>query len=267
MNARTGKSVGSLLLVTVAALYFIPLLCWTVSIGLTSESKSLPSGLPLAILLYRTTLISGIGAFLSVLIAFPMTLVWRFSNQALQRTLVSLMVIPLIMGLLARNYSWIGMLSSSALIPSMGWIVLGGPEIIYTLSSVCLVMTCVFVPISFFMLIQGVSSVSHDHVDAARALGVPDWKIVFVVFFPLTRRAAVLAFGFVFAMAAGFFITPRMIGGGRYDFVSNAILMYVNLGLFGNASTVGLVFLAFMLVPTVLIIYGAIRLRVRVMGR
>jgi len=266
MFARVLPRVGSLALpVLIAILYLLPLSYWTLSSTL-SEPVSLPSGLPFASLMLRTSLVSAISASLAVLSAFPLALHWRLSGYRMRRAFVFLMVTPLIMGLLARNYSWIGMLSSQTWLSSMGWISLGGASILYTLASVCLVMTCVFVPVAFFMMIQGICSVSLEHIDAARALGVPDWKIIFVVILPLTRRAALLAFAFIFAMASGFFITPRMIGGGKYDFISNAILLYVNLGSFGDASSVALTFFAIMLLPIAVIVCYAVRLRHLVMG-
>ena len=160
------------------------------------------------------------------------------------------------------------MLCGSGTITSMGWALINGQQFLYTQLSVYVVMTCIFIPIAFFILIQGTSFVfSKYHVDAARTLGVPYWKILFVVILPLTLRAAVLAFGLNLAMSVGCFITPRMIGGGKSDFISNAILISVNQGHFGQASMLALRFLFVMAIPVAIIAFSALRRRLMITGR
>jgi putative spermidine/putrescine transport system permease protein len=257
---------SSVLLAVIGVFYWLPLMWWLVKYLLTDPTP-LPQDLPLWALIERTLLISTVSAALSVIAAYPLMLVWRLSGSNVKQIAVTLMVIPMVMGLLARNYSWLGMLASNKVLPSMGWSLIGGKEMMYTSLSVYIVMTCVFIPISFFILIQGASYVSGAHVDAAKTLGVPDWKIVMVIVIPLTFRAAALAFGVTLAMSVGFFITPRMIGGGNIDFVSNAILAYLNYGHFGLASRLALDFLGVMLIPVTVIMVYAFRRRLLVTGR
>lgn len=251
---------------TIVIFYGVPLLWWLFRYAL-SDATVLPKDLPLRALISRTLMVSSVAGVCALFAAYPLVLIWRLSPPFIKQVINFLMVIPMIMGLLARNYSWIGMLSADRALPSMGWSQVGGQQFLYTTLSVYVVMSCIFVPIAFFILIQGASSVSNDHLDAARTLGVPDWKIVLVVVLPLTLRAATLAFGLILAMSVGFFITPRMIGGGKSDFVSNAVLTYVNYGRFGVASALALAFLAVMAFPIVLITLYAFRRRLLTTGR
>lgn len=177
-----------------------------------------------------------------------------------------MMVLPLLMGLLARNYSWIGLLSNPGIIGSSGR-VLFGSGFLYSIGAIIVVMVCIFVPVSFFILIQGARAIRTVQIDAARTLGVPDWKIVFKVLIPLTTRAALLAFCFTFSLAVGFFVTPNMIGGGKYDFIGNAILMYVDLGSFEVASSLGVIFLGIMIIPSIGIALYALKRRKLISGR
>lgn len=257
---------GTTLLIVVIAFYWIPLIWWLLRY-LIAEPASLPQDLPLFQLIRRTLVISSVASVISLVAAYPLVLIWRLSGKFIKQFVVFLMVIPMVMGLLARNYSWIGMMSSSEPLPSMGWSVIGGSKLLYEPFSVYVVMSCIFVPIAFFILVQGVSAVTKNHVDAARTLGVPDWKIVLFVVVPLTLRAAALAFGLILAMSVGYFITPRMIGGGKTEFISNAILKFVNLGDFGLASRLALIFLAVMAIPITIIAMYAVRRRLLVTGR
>jgi len=257
---------GTALLIIITVLYWVPLIWWLLRY-LIAEPSALPQDLPFLQLVGKTLLVSSVAALASVAGAYPLVLMWRLSGEFIKQLIVFLMVIPMVMGLLARNYSWIGMMSSNDLLPSMGWSMFGGRQLIYTQFSVYVVMSCIFVPIAFFILIQGISAVTKNHVDAARTLGLPDSKIVLFVIMPLTLRAAALAFGLTLAMSVGYFITPRMIGGGKTDFVSNAILKYVNLGDFGLASMLALSFLAVIAIPIAAIAMYAVRRRLLVTGR
>ena len=254
-----------LLAVLLLLFYWFPIVWWVGNL-LIGRGVYLPPGLPLWSLIGRTVTLSLMSSVLSVLVAYPGVLLWRLSGSPARRLVLALMVLPLLMGLLSRNYSWIGLLSNRGIIGSVGSTLLG-EDFLYSRTAVVVVMASVFMPISFFILVQGTALIRKIQIDAAKTLGAPDWRIVFSVVLPLTRRAAALAIGFTFALAVGFFVTPRMLGGGKYDFVGNAILMYVDLGLFNAASTVSIIFLAVGLLPAIGIAWYSMRRRRLVSGR
>jgi ABC-type spermidine/putrescine transport system permease subunit I len=260
------KPAELLLIAFLLLLYLGPLFFWGSQV-FSREERLIPQGLPFWSLLGRTILFSLFSSFGSIVFAYPLLLLWLVSGALIRKALFSLLVVPLVMGLLARNYSWIGMLSATTAFSSMGGSYLGLTEVLYTPTAVVCVMACVFLPMSFFILLQGVTTIHLDQVEAARTLGLPDWRIVFKIILPLTYRAALLAFGFAFALAVGFFVTPRMVGGGKFDLMGNAILMYVNIGRFDAASSVASLFLVLLTVPLFLILLYALLRRIRVVGR
>jgi putative spermidine/putrescine transport system permease protein len=261
-------TVGGVLVIALFSVsYWLPLGWWMLRYVFATRFQ-LPADFPLFLILQETFLVSAVAAAGAITGAYPIVLLWRFSPyRRVRYTLVFAMVIPLIMGLLARNYSWIGMLSAHSATASMGWSLLGGNKLLYSTPSVYLVMGCIFVPLAFFMLIQGALAVKQEHIEAARTLGLPDWKIVFVVAIPQTFRAAALAFGFIFTIAVGYFVTPRMIGGGKVDFIGNAVLTYLSFGRFDIASALAIVFLAAVSIPALVVTVFAIRRRIFVTGR
>jgi ABC-type spermidine/putrescine transport system permease subunit I len=210
----------------------------------------------------QTLWVSVLAAAIAVLGAYPLVVFWWLSGPLGRVVTIWLTVPPLIMGFLARNYAWIALLSGDASPPPMTWL----SQYLYTRPAVVFVMSCVFVPTAFFILMQGIRSVTHGQIDTARTLGTPDWRIVSSVILPQTRRAAVLAFALIVAMGVGFFVTPHMIGGGKCDFIANVILQYINLGQFGHASRVALVFLLVMAGPVIWITRYAIRRRIFLTG-
>lgn len=268
MRKLLGEPGRLLLLLVVGPFYWFPLILWVVdSIQGGQASSTTLEDYPFWTTTWRTLFVSMLVAVFATVAAYPLALVWRFSGPTVRRFLAVTMTAPLILGLLARNYSWIGMLSSTKPMTSMGWSIVGGNDLIFTPWSVGLVMSCIFVPITFFILIQGISGVKANHILAARTCGAVDWRILAFLVIPMTLRAAVLSFGLVLAMAVGYFITPRMIGGGKTQFISNIILELLNRGDFSQASQMGLKFLLFMTLPVVMIIWYSLRLRQRSTGR
>jgi len=258
---------GTVVIALFSVAYWLPLVWWMLRYVLAAPFH-LPADFPVFLFLWKTFFVSTVAATAAIVGAYPIVLLWRFSpHRGVRHILIFAMVIPLIMGLLARNYSWIGMLSAHSAGASMGWSLLGGNKLLYSTPSVYLVMGCIFVPLAFFMLIQGVLGVKEEHVEAARTLGLPDWKIVFAVAIPQTFRAAALAFGFIFTIAVGYFVTPRMIGGGKVDFVGNAVLAYLSFGRFEMASALAIVFLVAVSIPAAIVTAFAIRRRIFVTGR
>ena len=253
------------LAIVVLAAYWVPIIWWLWDFMLAKEMV-FPKGLPFGSLVWRSCSLSFFASAISLIAAYPFVLVWRISGSLTRRVITALMVIPLLMGLLPRNYSWIGLLTNPQLFGQLGrWFF--GDVFLFSKIGVIVVMATIFLPISFFILLQGARSVRREHIEASRSLGVTDWKTIFVVIVPMTYRAAVLAMGFTFAFAVGFFVTPSMVGGGKYDFIGNAILVFVELGQFEKASTIALAFLALMILPAIGVLLFALRRRALVSGR
>ncbi|QDT43475.1 Putrescine transport system permease protein PotH [Gimesia alba] len=256
---------GYLLASVVGIFYWIPMTWWILDL-LVLEGLSIPWNLSLGVLFFRTFMLSLLCSLMSVVAAYPAVLLWRFSSGLSQKVLIVLTVLPLLMGLLSRNYSWIGLFSNET-VNSVTNLLLFGKNFLYTPAAVVVVMTSIFVPLSFFILLQGVASIRQEQIDAARTLGVSDSRILLTVVLPQTYRAAMLACSFTFALAIGFFVTPKMIGGGNVDFIGNIILLYVEIGKFNKASGIGLLFLLVFLVPGTFVTWYLFRYRQLTSGR
>jgi putative spermidine/putrescine transport system permease protein len=267
MIRRLVRDKGAMLLVAgISIFYWLPVLLW---LGGTvfSDRPQLPPNFPFTILVWRTVSVAGVTAVLSTVLAYPVALVWRMLSPRGRRLLSFVLVMPMIMGALARNYSWRAMLSSENPLASLGWCWLNGPNLQYTALSVHIVMICVFVPVAFFILIQGSLAATQEQVNAARTLGASDNTIIRSVICPQMNRSAILAIGLVFSMAAGYFITPQMIGGSKLVMMGNAVYTYVNIGQFGIAAIIGLWFLVIMMVPVVAVLMVSLQLRFISTGR
>ncbi len=174
---------------------------------------------------------------------------------------------PLAVGFLARNYSWIGVLSGNDTVSSLGLYYLQAEKLLYTKEAVVLVMAYIFIPFAYFILKNAFDAIRVEEIEAAVVLGATDAEVVLKVLFPRTLRQAAIGIVLIFAIALGYFVTPRMLGGGKVDMVGNLVWNYANLGQFAMASRISfwflLVFSPFYAVSFLLIVLA----RRRVLGR
>jgi ABC-type spermidine/putrescine transport system permease subunit I len=141
-----------------------------------------------------------------------------FSSGSRQRTISVIMAVPLLIGFVARNYAWLGLLQSLQAFGAVGGLLL------YSRLGIVVVMGTVMLPFAYFTSLQGVRTVQRMHLESALTLGVPKERLPIVVVLPIALRGILVGLVLTMVLAAGYFITPRMIGGGHSDFVSNGVL-------------------------------------------
>jgi len=195
-----------------------------------------------------TGLIALITAVSSVVLSYPVALLWWVNKKTKWSvTIVFLVFVPIILGLLTRNYAWISILSYT--------------PFQYSFEAVILVMLYIFIPFAFFILIQGFGNISNNTLEAAKIMGANIFESYGKVIFPQTLRHINIALFFVFANSLCYYITPAMIGGGKYDMIGNIVWKYVDKGLFAEASNISLTFIFYVLTIFTAVLFFIFRRR------
>ncbi len=238
--------------------FALPMGFWLVE-AFASSRLQVPVGLPIGSLLRRTIALSASVSVSGAILAVPMALVWVLGNRLERIALTLLVFTPLLVGLLARNYAWIGVLSW--LTQHGGLAHALGELLLYRPLGVGVVMAFLVAPMSFFILVQTLRAVPPVQVDAAISLGVRPQRLLSGFYLRILRRPLILAVLFNFCWSAGFFITPRMVGGGNFDLLGNVVVEYANLGRFDYSSTIALVLFAVCVCPVLGLVIYATRLR------
>lgn len=263
MTRHRPSLVAWLLLVGPAAIFAAPTLLWLIE-GFSSSRLQLPPGLPIGLLAARTAILSAAVSLCGAALALPIALICRQGPKAERTVLTALVLVPLLVGLLARNYSWIGVLSYVNQWSDIGhWL---SDFLLYRRAGIVVVMSFLVAPMSFFILGQTLSNVPSVQIDAAFTLGLNPRRLMSGFYLRVLRRPLMLALLFNFSWSAGFFITPRMIGGGNFDLLGNVVVEYANLGRFDYASTIALVLLAVCVGPILGLVLSATLLRKRELG-
>jgi spermidine/putrescine transport system permease protein len=259
-------ALAAIPLLAVLVVFWTPVVVWLLRYGALERIVS-PFDPMISKSFWTTVWIAAITAIASLLAAYPLAVAWYMLPARLANSLVALACVPLIVGLMARNYSWIGILSAKTAFGSMGLSLIGADSVLFTFEAVLGVMTYIFIPIAFLVLVHSLFGVNRHEILAARTLGATDWEIVRAVLVPHTYRQATVGLFLIFANAIGYYVTPRMLGGGNYDMVGNIVLRFIECGEFGAASSISLSFVTWFTPLYVLVFVLIIGNRRHMIGR
>lgn len=157
------------------------------------------------------------------LLAYPVAyLMARTKSRSWKTVFYIILVSPLLTSVVIRSFAWIVLLTQNGIINTI-LIAAGVTEkpltLLWNLKAVILVYVQVLIPFAVMPLSSAFEEISTDYEKASKSLGMGRVATFFKITLPLTVTGAVSGGVMVFALTAGSYITPLLIGGGRQDFL------------------------------------------------
>ena len=157
------------------------------------------------------------------LLAYPVAyLMARTKSRSWKTVFYIILVSPLLTSVVIRSFAWIVLLTQNGIINTI-LIAAGVTEkpltLLWNLKAVILVYVQVLLPFAVMPLFSAFEEISTDYEKASKSLGMGRVATFFKIILPLTVTGAVSGGVMVFALTAGSYITPLLIGGGRQDFL------------------------------------------------
>ena len=157
------------------------------------------------------------------LLAYPVAyLMARTKSRSWKTVFYIILVSPLLTSVVIRSFAWIVLLTQNGIINTI-LIAAGVTEkpltLLWNLKAVILVYVQVLLPFAVMPLSSAFEEISTDYEKASKSLGMGRVATFFKITLPLTVTGAVSGGVMVFALTAGSYITPLLIGGGRQDFL------------------------------------------------
>lgn len=122
--------------------------------------------------LIYTFIIAILSSIFSVLFAYPLAYIWWKTKGTVAKSIISISVFtPVTFGLLTRNFSWIGLLSDTGLHDFLGINTASLNSLLYNTEIVIIVMVYLFIPLAYFVLIQGMQSINIYSLYSAQSMG------------------------------------------------------------------------------------------------
>lgn len=157
-------------------------------------------------------------ALVTLIIAYPIALVYVASGQLMRTLITFLIMLPLLTSTVVRTFAWIVLLGRDGII-NTAMLSLGlwqaPARLLYTWEGMVLALIQIQLPLMALPVINSLLRLDGNLTRAAEGLGASRARIFVTIILPLTLPGAIAGWLLVFAAAATAFITQTLVGGGR----------------------------------------------------
>lgn len=158
----------------------------------------------------------------TLLIAYPLGLVYMRAGPRLRALLVFLILLPLLTNTVVRTFAWMAILGRNGLVDTVA-ATLGladGPlRLLYSRTGLVIALAQIYLPLMALPLNNSLAKIDGNLLRAAEGLGASSAHLFRTVILPLSLPGAVAGCLLVFAGATTAFITQTLVGGGRQIFM------------------------------------------------
>lgn len=177
-------------------------------------------------ILLNSAKIAFLSATIAVLIGYPAAYFIHLSPSKYQMILLFLVMLPFWSNYLIRTYAWMVLLNNQGIINTLlmnSGIITEPINILYTQSAVIIGLVYNYLPFVVLTIFSSVSKLDKSLIEASKDLGAKSFSTFFKIILPLTLPGVAAGFVFVFVLSIGNFITPDLLGGGKFLMIGNLI--------------------------------------------
>jgi len=154
----------------------------------------------------------------TVLIGFPLAIVYLKSSVRVQQIIILVVILPLLLSVVVRTFAWIVILSREGVVNqtlmALGFITTP-LRLLQTEFGLIISLTQIELPLMLLPLISVMARIEPSMLDASSALGSSKWRTLFKVILPLSVPGLIAGCTLVFASSTTAFISQSVIGGNR----------------------------------------------------
>ncbi|MEW6464013.1 MAG: ABC transporter permease [Pseudomonadota bacterium] len=205
-------------------------------------------------LILKTLKIALVVSLLCLVLGFPFAALMVSAPRPMQILLLLAVMLPFWTSLLARTTSWIVVLQQKGIVNTLllhAGLIDQPIAMIFNLPGVYIVMVHILLPFSVLPLYSVMKSIPPHFMRASASLGAHPLRGFIHVYLPMTLTGIGSGTLLTFIVAAGYYVTPTLVGSAREQMLGYFIAFYTNTTVnWGMASALGLV-----LILCVMVIY------------
>ncbi len=170
--------------------------------------------------------IAGLSTLVALLIGYPAAYAIAKAPASRQTALLFLAILPFWTNYLIRAYAWIVLLNPAGLINTLLiWAGLRSEPLtlLYTKPAVVLGLVYSYTPFVILAIYSALQRLDPSYAEASRDLGAGAFQTFLRIILPLTAPGVAAGAVFVFVLSVGNFVTPDLLGGGKFQMVGNLI--------------------------------------------
>ena len=198
-------------------------------------------------ILLRSARIAGTATAIAVVLGYAAAYAIASCRRSLQPVLLVFAVLPIWSNYLIRTYAWIVLLNREGLITQLlRWFGYEGepPSMLYTEGAVIAGLVYNYLPFVILACYAPLSRLNPELAEASRDLGGSAFTTFRRIVLPLTLPGIAAGAVFVFVLSIGNFVTPALLGGGRFQMIGNLVydqFLTANDWPFGAALSMALI--------------------------
>jgi spermidine/putrescine transport system permease protein len=195
----------------------------------------------------RSARIAGTATAIAVVLGYAAAYAIASCRRSLQPVLLFFAVLPFWSNYLIRTYAWVVLLNREGLVTQLlRWFGYEGepPSMLYTEGAVIAGLVYNYLPFVILACYAPLSRLNPELAEASRDLGGSAFITFRRIVLPLTLPGIAAGAVFVFVLSIGNFVTPALLGGGRFQMIGNLVydqFLTANDWPFGAALSMALI--------------------------
>ena len=176
------------------------------------------------VIFWRSVKLAVISTAICLVMGYPIAYIIARAAPRTQKTIITLIMIPMWMNFLIRTYAWMTILQDTGLLNSLlGALHLGPVHIIGTEAAVVIGMVYDFFPYMILPIYSVMAKMDFKLIEAARDLGCNGAGVMRRVIFPLSLPGVVSGVTMVLIPSISTFYISQKLGSGKFFLIGDAI--------------------------------------------
>lgn len=197
---------------------------FTATSTVTAENGTTTEVYTYLLIFLRSLKLAVISTAICLAMGYPLAYIISRASPKVQKTTMTLLMIPMWMNFLIRTYAWMTILQDTGILNStLNSLGLGTVHIIGTESAVVIGMVYDYLPYMIMPIYSILAKMDYRLVEAARDLGCSSFSVLFRVVFPLSLPGVISGITMVLIPSISTFYISQKLGNGKFYLIGDAI--------------------------------------------
>ena len=197
---------------------------FTATSQVTNENGQTQEVFTYLLIFWRSLKLAIISTIICLLIGYPMAYIMARASSRVQKTMVTLIMIPMWMNFLIRTYAWMTILQDTGIFNGLLDLVgLGPVHIIGTEAAVVIGMVYDYLPHMVIPIYSVMAKMDNRLLEAAQDLGCSNVQVLRRVVWPLSLPGVFAGINMVLIPSISTFYISQKLGNGKFFLIGDAI--------------------------------------------
>jgi putative spermidine/putrescine transport system permease protein len=175
-------------------------------------------------ILLRTFGWSAVVTVVCLAVGYPLAVIITHAHGWARRGLVLVLLAPLLVSVVVRNYGWIILLSPNGPVARMlAAVGIDPPQMLFTPGTVVVALVHTSLAYTVMAVLGSLEGIDPAAALAAEGLGAGRLRIFWRITLPLSLPGVLAGTAIAFSLAASSFVTPEILGGPRTKFAGSLV--------------------------------------------